>query len=279
MNETQKLIQDYLQQDITVETRLMGGMSNQMYVINVDDERCTFRIPGKNASMFVDRHIELKNIEAVRSLNINNETLVFDTNNGYKLAAYIDGTPFSQLDDLQLNEAASVLHELHDSSLRFDNDYDPFARLALYESYHKHLSEDYQQTKAQFLTYKTYLESQPKVACHNDAQRSNFVQANGKTYLLDWEFAGNNDPLYDIACFGNINFDHALALLPAYLGREASKDEIKRLTLWRTFQALQWHNVAWYKEDIGLSQELNVNFAAVAEKYLALAKSLLETVN
>jgi hypothetical protein len=66
---------------------------------------------------------------------------------------------------------------------------------------------------------------------------------------------------------------------PVYLGRAASKDEIKRLTLWRTFQALQWHNVAWYKEDIGLSSELGVNFAAVAEKYLALAASLLSQVD
>jgi hypothetical protein len=60
-----------------------------------------------------------------------------------------------------------------------------------------------------------------------------------------------------------------------YLGKEPSTDEIKRLTLWRTFQALQWHNVAWYKDDIGLSQELQVDFANVAQKYLTLAQSLL----
>jgi thiamine kinase-like enzyme len=279
MDKIQTVIQDYLNEPVTMESRLMGGMSNQMYIIGYQGDRCTFRIPGKNASMFVDRHLELKNIEAVRELGINNDTLVFDTTNGYKLAAYVDGTPFSQLEDLQLPAAAAVLHELHDSSVRFENDYDPFARLSLYESYHHHQSEAYHTTKTAFLRYQSYLEAQPKVACHNDAQRSNFVLADGKTYLLDWEFAGNNDPLYDIACFGNINFDHALSLLPVYLGREASKDEIKRLTLWRTFQALQWHNVAWYKEDIGLSSELGVNFAAVAEKYLALAASLLSQVD
>ena len=279
MDKIQTVIQDYLNEPVTMESRLMGGMSNQMYIIGYQGERCTFRIPGKNASMFVDRHLELKNIEAVRELGINNETLVFDTANGYKLAAYVDGTPLSQLEDLHLKEAAAVLHELHDSSVRFENDYDPFARLSLYESYHRHQSEAYQATKAALLQYESYLAAQPKVACHNDAQRSNFVLADGKTYLLDWEFAGNNDPLYDIACFGNINFDHALALLPVYLGREASNDDIKRLTLWRTFQALQWHNVAWYKEDIGLSAELGVNFAAVAEKYLALAASLLSQVD
>lgn len=278
MNEIKDKIKAYLNEDVQIVERLMGGMSNQMYVIEKENETFTFRIPGKNADQFVNRHVELKAIEAIRPLGINNETVLMDTTNGYKLAQYVDGTPFSQLPDLMLDQAASVLHELHDSAVRFENDYDPFGRLELYESYHSHQSEEYIATKAKFLSYKPFLEAQVLVACHNDAQRSNFLQSEGKTYLLDWEFAGNNDPLYDIACFGNIDFAHAQALLPVYLGRTPQPDEIKRLTLWRTFQALQWHNVAWYKEDIGLSQELSVNFAAVANKYLQLAQLLLAQV-
>lgn len=279
MEHIEQLVTAYLNEPATIESRLMGGMSNQMYTMIYQGTRCTFRLPGKNASMFVDRHIELKNIEAVRPLGINNDTILFDPTNGYKVATYVEGTPFSQLEDLHLTQAAQVLHELHDSKLRFANDYDPFARLALYESYHQHQSEDYKATKAALLAHKDWLMAQPKVAAHNDAQRSNFVLAEDKTYLLDWEFAGNNDPLYDVACFGNISFDHALALLPVYLGKEPTKDELKRLTLWRTFQALQWHNVAWYKDDIGLSAELHVDFAAVAQKYIQLAQSLLAQVN
>ena len=278
MNEIQTKIASYLDEDVQIVERLMGGMSNQMYVIEKASETFTFRIPGKNADQFVDRHVELKAIEAIRPLGINNETVLMDTTNGFKLAEYVEGTPFSQLPDLMLEHAASVLHELHDSAVRFANDYDPFGRLNLYESYHRHQSDEYKATKATLLTYQSYLDAQPKVACHNDAQRSNFLQAGDKTYLLDWEFAGNNDPMYDIACFGNIDFAHAMALLPVYLGRTPNQDEIKRVTLWRTFQALQWHNVAWYKEDIGLSQELSVNFAAVATKYLQLAQLLLDQV-
>ncbi len=278
MDHIKALIEEYLQEPVTVESRLMGGMSNQMYIISYQGHPCTFRLPGKNASMFVDRHIELKNIDAVRPLGINNDTILFDVTNGYKIATYVEGTPLSQQEDLHLERAARVLHELHDSPLRFANDYDPFDRLALYESYHAHRSATYDRAKATLLQHQAWLAAQPKVAAHNDAQRSNFVLSDDKTYLLDWEFAGNNDPLYDIACFGNISFDHALALLPVYLGREAQEEEIKRLTLWRSFQALQWHNVAWYKDDIGLSEELQVNFAAVADKYAQLAQTLLEQV-
>ena len=35
--------------DVVIDDRLMGGMSNLMYVIVVNDEKYTFRIPGKNS--------------------------------------------------------------------------------------------------------------------------------------------------------------------------------------------------------------------------------------
>ena len=53
-------------------------------------------------------------------------------------------------------------------------------------------------------SYKDYLESQKMTLCHNDAQKSNIVKdLNDNYYLIDFEFMGNNDPIYDIATFGN----------------------------------------------------------------------------
>ena len=60
-------------------------MSNLMYVIVVNGERYTFRIPGKNAEVFVNREEELANIHIVDELEINNEMVYFETETGYKL--------------------------------------------------------------------------------------------------------------------------------------------------------------------------------------------------
>jgi thiamine kinase-like enzyme len=94
--------------------------------------------------------------------------------------------------------------------------------------------------------------------------------------LVDWEFGGNNDPLYDIACYGNNDFRFALGLLPVYLGREPRKEEWERLYLWRVFQCLQWHNVALYKEAIGLSAELHLDFRLIAQAYVDKANKLFD---
>ena len=91
-----------------------------------------------------------------------------------------------------------------------------------------------------------------------------------------WEFAGMNDPFYDIACYGNAGFDKALALLECYVGHKPTEDELHRLYFHRAFQCLQWYNVAIFKDRVGLNKDLNMDFNAVALMFLGMAKDLLE---
>jgi hypothetical protein len=88
-----------------------------------------------------------------------------------------------------------------------------------------------------------------------------------------------NDPFYDCACVGNQDFALAEEFLPIYLNHQPKPEEWRRLYLWRAFQCLQWHNVALYKELIGLSQELKVNFKGVAAAYLVKAESFLDSAD
>lgn len=271
--------------DVIVKERLMGGMSNYTYVISVKEELYTFRIPGKKAEKFVDRDVEKHHIDLVKALQLNNETIFLDVHSGYKIAKYIEGQPLSELNPLEfLDEAANVLHKIHDSGLQSDYDYDPLGRLKLYESHtleygHKH-SERYNELKKRFLSLKDkYMDMSNLVLCHGDSQISNFVKTPQKDLrLMDWEFTGNNDPFYDIACFGNNDFNHALELLPVYLKKTPSVEEFNRLYFYRSFQCLQWHNVALYKEFIGLSVDLGVDFMFVANLYLDKAEGFLDSI-
>lgn len=266
---------------VKIDRRLMGGMSNFTYVIEVEGAKYTFRIPGKNASVFVDFAAEKENIKIVDALNINNETVYTDPSTGYKIAKYVEGTPLSEVEDptKYLEEVSKVLHILHESGLKAADDYRPYDRL---EAYQKLVTDfgvehdpKYFELKDQFLSYRSYLDQFETVICHNDSQISNMVVEADQTYLLDWEFAGNNDPMYDVACVGNKDFSLALVFLSVYLGRKPELDELKRLYLWRAFQCLQWHNVARYKDLIGLSQDLHLDFNAIANMYLAKADQFL----
>lgn len=277
MNEEKQLISQFLSKEIEMDSRLMGGMSNRTYVITLEGKKYTFRIPGKKAEVFVDRENETNNLNKIKELNIANETVLLDVETGYKLAEYVEGTPLHELDDLHLSDVANVLKTLHECDDTFDLDYAPFNRLAYYETLNEDLSDDYFASCERLFVHKEYLESFPKVMAHGDSQKSNFVIGE-KTYLLDWEFAGNNDLYYDIACFGNVDFNDAIQLLEVYLGHIPTDEELNHLTLWRAFQCLQWHNVALYKHKIGLSEELHIPFDKVADKYLNLANTLMDSL-
>lgn len=272
------------EKDVEVVERLMGGMSNYTYIIKVNAKLYTFRIPGKKANKFVDRIIETYHIGLVEDLDLNNNTVYLDIHTGYKIAEYIEGTPLHELDPLDyLEKAAAVLHKIHDSGKHSTYDYNPLGRLKIYEDYmieYNYIhSERYNLLKEKFLSLKhTYMIDSNLVLTHGDSQISNFVVTKNDLKLMDWEFTGNNDPYYDIACFGNANFDHALALLPVYLGKEPTLEDYNRLYFFRAFQTLQWHNVALYKEFIGLSKDLGVDFMFIANLYLDKAERFLNNI-
>ena len=37
------------------------------------------------------------------------------------------------------------------------------------------------------------------VPCHNDPWPANLLDADGRIYLIDWEYSGMNDPMWDLA--------------------------------------------------------------------------------
>ncbi|MGX1702182.1 phosphotransferase [Microbacterium sp. NPDC055357] len=41
----------------------------------------------------------------------------------------------------------------------------------------------------------------PHVVCHNDPTTTNFFRADGRLWLLDWEYAGLGNPYFDLAAF------------------------------------------------------------------------------
>lgn len=269
--------------NVELDHRLMGGMSNFTYVIKVNEDKYTFRIPGKNAERFVDRDVEKHHIPISEQLGLNNETVYLDVQSGEKIARFIEGVPLSTLNPLDyLNQAAKHLHTIHDANIQSPHAYQPFERLEKYESYlneyhHTH-HERYIKAKATLLSNREFLESFGPVFTHGDSQLSNFIVNEDSLKLTDWEFSGMNDAFYDLACFGNNDFSHAESLLPVYLQKEPSLEDWNRLYLWRLFQTLQWHNVALYKHFIGLSEDLKIDFYKVSNLYLDKAESLIGKV-
>lgn len=267
-------------QDAAIVKRLEGGMSNYTYVVETRGKRYTYRVPGKYAEKFVDRVEEWDNIQEVNRLSLNNATSYVEVISGEKLAEYVEGTILSETDVVSYNEmSVKALKQIHNSNLRF-KDYNAFGRLADYERYCREMGfthpKEYIELRGKLDQMRQAHADVPMVPCHCDYQPTNLVVSGDKLYVLDWEFAGMNDPFYDIACYGNAGFDKALSLLEAYVGHKPTSQELRRLYYHRAFQCLQWYNVAIFKDRVGLSRDLNMDFNHVAAFFFGMAKDLAD---
>ena len=261
--------------------RLEGGMSNYTYVVEGLGKKYTYRVPGKYAEKFVDRAEEWENIQEVSKLDLNNITTYVEIMSGEKLAEYVEGTIMSETDVVSYNAmSVKALKKIHGSDLKF-RPYNAFVRLDDDERYCKETGfvhpQEYIDLRKQLDAMRAAHAEVKQVPCHCDYQPTNLVINGDKLYVLDWEFAGMNDPFYDIACYGNAGFDKALSLLEAYVGHKPTKEELQRLYFHRAFQCLQWYNVAIFKDRIGLSKDLNMDFNQVALMFFGMAKDLIES--
>lgn len=273
----------YLQTDdvhLTYIHRFLGGMSNYTYHVIINDHDYVIRIANKEGEAFVSYASEKLHLFLLEPFNFTSKTLFYDTESGIKISEYINGANLTtELSDDDFAGVAVELHKLH--SLPIEGiAYNQTPRLERYESLVKTpLKRHYFELKNFWIDeFNTHYAGNKHVFTHGDAQRTNIIK-NGNAYtLVDFEFAGCNDPFFDIASFGNINFDDSLVLLDYYLGRKALPHEIRLVMFHRLYQVLQWHVVAKVKDDSGQSELLHIDFKAYSENYLNFAYELAQKI-
>ena len=266
------LIKEIFGEKATIHSPLVGGMMNESYIISNEDKKYVLYISTDQANEMVDRKLEKEHIDIIYSLGITNKNVYFDAAKGIKANEYIEGSSIDKVEQFDYQKIAELLHKLHASKTLSKEDYLPFKRFQGYEKeandFVKQQDDKYLKIRDFLMKHKDYLESQKKVLSHNDAQRSNIVKTfNDEYYFIDFEFVGNNDEIYDIACFGNGLVEEGYKLLNAYFDKP-TQDQIKRYYLWRIYVSLQWYNVALVKHYRGEGAIHGFDFSKVADHFL-----------
>lgn len=266
----------------TIKTRLLGGMMNETYIVSCEGKDYVLFIPQGNANDVVNREEE-KFVQKIASdLGVTSKNIYFDTKSGIKCHEYIEGTSLNLINEFDYDSVAKTLKRFHSSETLSNYDYEPFKRLDDYynqvESFTK-VNEDFKNLLIFLKQNEQFLIHQKKTLCHNDFQRSNVVKSiDNKYYVIDFEFVGNNDPIYDIAAFGNNAVSEGRKLLDAYF-TTPTVDEIKRYYLWRIFISLQWSLMALIKDHNGEGKIHNIDFMGVSNFFLENAKEAREGLN
>ena len=116
-----------------------------------------------------------------------------------------------------------------------------------------------------------------KVPCHNDALCENWVEGDGRMYLIDWEYAGMNDGMWDLAdvsieaCF---EAKHDREFLTAYLGKDPSTLDMKHFLASKIYVDFLW--TLWAKARVPYDGQPMEDWAV--ERYTRL-KSFINDYN
>jgi thiamine kinase-like enzyme len=89
------------------------------------------------------------------------------------------------------------------------------------------------------------LEASPAalVPCHNDPWPGNLLDADGRIYLIDWEYSGMNDPLWDLADLSveaGFEPEQDRTMMEAYYGARLSPALYSRLEVHKAMSDLHW---------------------------------------
>ena len=275
-NEVLEIVNKIFNNQGTILEPLVGGMMNKSFIVEYYNDKYVLYISTDQANEMVDRQLEKDNQKLIIDLGLTSKNVYFDVEKGIKVNEYIEGSSLDKADSYDSKKVAELLKTMHESGKLSRENYEPFKRFIAYEDEAKTFGDNFEANypvlRKEIFDNKEFLESQKLVLCHNDAQKSNIVKSSdGKYYLIDFEFMGNNDAIYDIATFGNGKVSEGYNLLVDYYNGNPTADQKRRYYLWRIFVSLQWHNVAIVKHFRGEGKVHGFDFLKVADFFFANA--------
>jgi len=215
----------------------MGGLTNRTYKVDTTKGVFVVRIPGEGTEEIIVRNDEKKSTELACNLGIDAKLYYFDGETGEKITDYIVDSVTMNGETLRLNEnikkCAEIFKTLHSSNVDTEVPFDVIEMSNTYEDFiRRHggsFYEDFPQVKQYINDIKnSYMSNVKKVPCHNDALCENWIRQGDKMYLIDWEYAGMNDPMWDLADVSieaEFSEENDTYFLEAYFGREVNVEE------------------------------------------------------
>ncbi|MCO5070764.1 MAG: choline kinase family protein [Rhizobiaceae bacterium] len=237
-----------------VARRLDGGISNVNWRLSVEGEAIDYvvKIPGRGACLLVDRGCALAATRQAAGLGIGPRTFDHLAHADMEITEFVAGhrpSTHRDFDDPAIRgNVVEAYRRLHGSPAlpatktvfaAIDDHVGQLARLGA------RLSPDMRGMLAQCRAAHRILEDAcpALVPCFNDPMPGNFLIGPGRSLVLvDFEYASNNDPLYDLAVLSGEMFFPAATerqILRQYFGRYCEADHA-RLTVYKTIADVKW---------------------------------------
>lgn len=268
-------------------TVLKKGMTNRSFLFECKNKKYIMRIPGEGTDKLIDRYQETNVYHAIAEKQISDDIKYINPHNGYKISEYIENArtcdPICKDD---VNKCMKLLRSFHDLGLTVEHDFDIYKQIDFYESLwggEPSIYKDYELTKKNVMSLKPYIEANIKerTLTHIDAVPDNFLfykeNSVEKIRLIDWEYAGMQDPHMDIAMFCIYSLYNQMQidqLIEMYFTEGCEKKIRIKIYCYIALCGLLWSNWCEYKRLLGVEfGEYSLCQYRYAKEYYRIAQS------
>lgn len=221
-----------------------GGVSNENFIIN---SKYVYRRKKSFAQPFYSPECEKEIEEFLKDKNIT-VPLVSIFDDGTKITEFVkDARDLSHIEitDELLIKIATKIKELHSYSFKASKDFDPLERINYYMESNQNPKRDIHE----YIISKIlkYYNNTPLCMCHNDLVPGNIlVTKNGDIKIIDFEYASNNHPFFDVISFlseNDITDERQIKLFISTYYENNLPNNIEEMTTdFYNFLDLLWYN-------------------------------------
>lgn len=213
-----------------------SGLTNKNTLVELDDSFVVLREPKQENMHLFNYPLEKDILEHVSDLDTT--VRYFDPETGIKISDYVHNAHTFEIK--YIAEAAQLIRKLHNKEYRCGTSFDIIERFNTF----------YVENSLYNLNpYISYLHDAKNSSinltlCHNDLVEGNFLFSGTGNYLIDYEYACDNDPYFDIMSFITENDiqdqDDRNTFYQAYFGHLPNHEEQSKLLIFE-----RAHHVLW----------------------------------
>ena len=223
----------------------LGGQTNSNYLVSVDGSKYVLRVAGAGTVTIINRKSDAANSRLASEIGVSTQVLFVDENTGVMLREFVEGTALENEDFRNLEKidhAARALKIVHECGRTFETRFDILEKLDEYEAMVRKAGGpvpiDYfelaeQSDGARKLIRNCLVDLRP---CHNDLVAANFLDIGDRFLVLDWEYSGMNDPMFDLAALAAEAYftpEQQKHLLESYFSGDVPPLDESRMTVYR----------------------------------------------
>ena len=232
----------------------LGGMTNIVHLVETPDINLIVRIAGKGTEDYINRTFEYNNAMAAWRAGVSAEILWADVKKGVMVSKAINEIQTMTPDLFSARKgsparAGVALSKLHNSGESFDFRFELFNMiddyLKILSTKNAELPEGYHDVVKAAEPVKESLEANPTTLapCHCDPLCENFLDDGKNMWIVDWEYSGMNDPLWDLGDLSveaHMSEEQENEMLHAYFGQAPTQAQKGRVIIYKAMCDLLW---------------------------------------